>query len=394
MNYENLFDRAISFLSRSTIVKRIFDVETIYMFEDDIWPETNKRYNPFEFYPKRLPELIKFARSTPSFKYHDFYNNEKHRELIYLLDDIAKSNEYETDNENLLWFITNNIAKSARFYILLMMYLCVGYTEIKLYKDMKLSSFENSFKSNNNLNRKTKSFYWYRGVTNIDEHDLIPSMYRTISKKPFVHIDNAYVDNLYSLNNAKREYIKIFKTFNQDDFYAYMQHSIAYSPLIDFTNNIDIAGSFATSFTNSYEFENKDAGIYLLKRDTGLRNNNSPLDIDVYSDLLTPISPIFGKPLMFCTINDFEVKYNIILGKSNDRMKYQDGLFLRIYHAVFVKGKLLFPNSTSSIYYIRIPYSGMNITKDQVIDDIEKNHKEYTYDFLMDPYKWFSKRHK
>ena len=74
-------------------------------------------------------------------------------------------------------------------------------------------------------------------------------------------------------------------------------------------------------------------------------------------------------------------------------MKYQDGLFLKIYKAVFVKGKLLFPDSTTKLFIIRIPFSGYKITKDDVANDISQNFQEYQYDYLMDPYNWFGKRH-
>lgn len=71
-------------------------------------------------------------------------------------------------------------------------------------------------------------------------------------------------------------------------------------------------------------------------------------------------------------------------------MKYQKGVMVRIHRAVFVKNTLMFPGSTSQILKIKLPKD----KKDDIKDALLKSYPQYSEDYLLDPYKWFGKRHK
>lgn len=378
------FTRLITFLKEVKLILSIFDVESIEQISYSTIEEF-RQFRPIDFVLKKLPALID---DLPLLTSRDFYDDNEFNKVRTYLDELTGN---ESENNFLVESIKKYPVEAIRLYVLLLMFLCVGYMELNTGNSKTLQQFETNFKTNYGLSTRYQ-YFWYRGVTNIDDFDLVPSMYRSI-KDPYVHIDDTYIDSLYKVNNLDREYKKIFKTFKREEFLAYMQHSIAYSPLIDFTNNAVIAGSFATQFTNAVDYVKKDSGLFLLVRDTRMNTRAFNTNIELFNEYLTPFSNIFGKPLFLCSLGDFYVKYNIVLSKSNDRMKYQDGLFLNIYKAVFVKGKLLFPNSTTKLFIIRIPFGGSKITKDDVINDISQNFQEYEYDYLMDPYNWFGKRH-
>lgn len=378
------FTRLISFLKEVKLILSIFDVESIEQISYSTIEEF-RQFKPIDFVLKKLPALID---DLPLLTSRDFYDDNEFNKVRTYLDELTGN---ESENNFLVESIEKYPVEAIKLYVLLLMFLCVGYMELNTGNSKTLQQFETNFKTNYGLPTRYQ-YFWYRGVTNIDDFDLVPSMYRSI-KDPYVHIDDTYIDSLYKVNNLDREYKKIFKTFKREEFLAYMQHSIAYSPLIDFTNNVVIAGSFATQFTNAVDYVKKDSGLFLLVRDTRMNTRAFNTNIELFNECLTPFSNIFGKPLFLCSLSDFYVKYNVVLNKSNDRMKYQDGLFLNIYKAVFVKGKLLFPDSTTKLFIIRIPFGGSKITKDDVTNDISQNFQEYEYDYLMDPYNWFGKRH-
>lgn len=378
------FTRLISFLKEVKLILSIFDVESIEQISYSTIEEF-RQFKPIDFVLKKLPALID---DLPLLTSRDFYDDNEFNKVRTYLDELTGD---ESENNFLVESIEKHPVESIKLYVLLLMFLCVGYMELNTGNSKTLQQFETNFKTNYGLPTRYQ-YFWYRGVTSIDDFDLVPSMYRSI-KDPYFHIDDAYIDSLYKVNNLDREYKKIFKTFKREEFLAYMQHSIAYSPLIDFTNNVVIAGSFATQFTNAVDYVKKDSGLFLLVRDTRMNTRALNTNIELFNECLTPFSNIFGKPLFLCSLSDFYVKYNVVRNKSNDRMKYQDGLFLNIYKAVFVKGKLLFPDSTTKLFIIRIPFGGSKITKDDVTNDISQNFQEYEYDYLMDPYNWFGKRH-
>ena len=382
------FDKLINHLSAIKQVNDIFDVSSLSDEDFLIKMLRYKHQNDLaSFYAKNL--LILINEDIPFLTTRDFYEDDDFRILIELFEGLPSES---TDFKSL---ILSNLDKVAKLYTLLLMFLCVGYMELNLKVANSLNDFENEYEFQYvSGSKKAKySYFWYRGVTSIDEHDLIPSMYRSIND-PYIHIDDAFIDKQYNSNSLINEYKKIFRgPFSKNDFIAYMQHSIAYSPFLDFTRNINVASSFATAFTNPEDFRKKDAGIYLLVRDARVNTRPYKRNIELFNKKLTPFTIVFRKPIFLLTISDFYVKYNVVLNKTNDRMKYQDGLFLNIYKAVFVKKKLLFPNSTSSLFVKRIPFSGGALTKDSIIKDIEMRHNHYSIDYLMDPYKWFGKRH-
>ena len=380
-------DEIIFLLRNIKTIDSIFDVSSLDDFGDAVFLKNNKK-ELVDFYSCNLPRLLNVIQLMTD---KDFYDDENFITLYEHIFTIKKFFINES-GDVVKEYISKRWKKTVRLYVLLILFSCVGYMEINTKKVPSLSHLEKSFKEDKNFDYK---YFWYRGVKNIDEYDLFPSIYRTIKKK-YVHIDDKYIDKLYDINNLRDEYNKIFKDSSRNEFLSYMQHAISFSPLIDFTNNIIIAGSFATSFTNAVDFKNVDAGIFLLTRDEKMISDYEvhTTDIELYNKKLDLFSNIFGKQLFVCSLEDFYVKYNIILNKSNDRMKYQDGLFLYIRKAVFVNEKLLFPNSSSKLFTIRIPYSGRGLTKDKIIKDIDKNYKQYSVDYIMDPYLWFGKRHK
>lgn len=258
-------------------------------------------------------------------------------------------------------------------YILLLLYYSYGYVTIAY------DQFINN-PNNNNLHN-----YFYRGVSN-DKFDLIPTMYRDVSKKHIIIYDD-YIKSKYDEEKYKSKYEKVFNNIvNFDEFYEYMQHSCSYSPLLDFTSDINIAKVFATNYYgNINTYRTNNAAMYLFQNDYD-GQYKSDRQIEIYTNKLSINSTIFGKPLYLCTLDDFRVEYNILDNKCNDRMKYQKGSFIDFRKAVIVNNHLCCSNN---LRFVKVIIKAKD--KENIYKNVTSKIPEYKYEYLMDPYAIFNK---
>lgn len=306
-------------------------------------------------------------------------NKLKHEKNKHISDNLDSNIFYNIDKEIDIFFNYNNyelekieIKSLMYLYILLLIYYSYGYVTIS-HKQYIANSFNKLYK------------FYYRGVSN-ESFDLIPSMYRNIKEKHII-INNDYINKKYLENNFIFKYEKVFgKIDNYDDFYEYMQHSCSFSPLLDFTTDIDIAKVFATNYygdINSYRKDN--AAIYLFQNDIEI-TKSAIREIEIYNGKLTINSTIFGKPLCLCTLDDFKIEYNILSNESNDRMKYQKGVFIDFRKAVIVNNHLCCSNN---LRFVKVIIGEKD--KEEIYNSIVNRKPEYKYEYLMDPYSIFNK---
>lgn len=247
-----------------------------------------------------------------------------------------------------------------------------------------------------NLNIKDPSVgnYIFRGHSS-SAYKLIPSIYRNLSIEDRFGIVNINkLRALYLKSKLSEKYKTVFGHDTLDyDFCAFAQHAKAYSPFLDFTDDVKVALSFATSNTNSVnEYLKKEAALYCLSFDKYVERDSIKLDaIDVYinENKISPFSVIRNKYLFCCSYKDFEVEAFVLRDKTNDRMKYQKGCFLYFQRAVIINGNLLLPMNYGRIRKYSIPSSGNTLTKTKIHEIIRNKYSYYIYDYLMNPYKFF-----
>lgn len=234
----------------------------------------------------------------------------------------------------------------------------------------------------------------YRGVSN-SGYGLIPTMYRGISiGSGFGVVNSTKLKNLYINANLLSKYKEVFGKDDVDyAFCAFAQHSKSYSPLLDFTEDVKVALSFATTNSGSInDYERNDAALYCMsfdEIDSLEQIDFSDIDIFINEKRISMFSIIRGKMLFQCTYDDFRVEAFILTDKTNDRMKYQKGCFLYFKRAVIINGNLLFPINFGRIRKYIIPVKGNTLTKRKIAEKIKSDYKYFLPQYLMDPYRYF-----
>lgn len=242
----------------------------------------------------------------------------------------------------------------------------------------------------------------YRGQSNFS-YDLLPSIYRNLDYNGV--IDYSVLQQLYQSTSMYHKYYSLFGSYTIDySFVSFMQHATEFSPLLDFSKNKDIALIFATNSQgkNYNYYENTDCSLFSLKLNKN--KNREFLDFTVQNvqfnkDRLKYNTKIFGKPLILCSLQDFEVDYQTCLFPTNDRMKYQQGAFLYIHKCVIANGKLFFPFSQGlitkrKIYAEKNNKGNKNLSKQTRYKDIINKYPYYDMEHLLDPYLYFSEYNK
>ena len=262
--------------------------------------------------------------------------------------------------------------------------------------------FLNSFANNN------ETFY-FRGQSDFG-WGLKPSLFRDFKfdKDYGQFIDNNWLLDIYQKTGLLDKYSSFLNYDNiiksnpiDYNFLSFMQHAISYSPLIDFTNDINIAYRFALMRNNPNHYLYKDSSIYILKptKNTEIVSDDiiKQYTITNFSKKIKPGTLMIAKdinskphPIDFTTIEKIREhlrpKYIILDKSTNDRMKYQKGKFILFYDYVSING---------NVYYLL--NNDLNLIKHKVhIDDKDEIIKHLdsingmSNSNLMDPYQIFN----
>ena len=293
-----------------------------------------------------------------------------------------------------------NFGEDSRLCISWMFCFLVKIYKLRYHEIKKIESYED-FK--NFLSQNKNTYLLYRGQVN-SNYELIPSFYRNLKKNEIFNISK--ILEIYEKENLIEKYNKIFdknitsmaKPNEIIDFFTYMQHSISYSPLLDLTDKIEIAAVFANYFyanTNFNDYRNNDSCIICINENFDF-NNIDNIESSFINDYCVQIidkklnykSKIFNKYLWELTIEDLETRFLYLNRQTNDRMKYQHGYFLAIFHGVIINGNLLSENNKKNNNRITKYVINKNI-KLEICEEIIKNNIQYDYNYLMNPYLFF-----
>ena len=313
-------------------------------------------------------------------------------------DDLLCSNVfdlyYEIENTNLKLF--NTIEDKLLTIIIetnamLVLYSVASIREQKIDKLITLSN--DAIK----LLYRSKSNSYYRGQSDFS-YNLIPSIYRNLKEYSGKQITHKDLFDIYKKRNLISRYNDIFGYSNVDyQFCSFMQHSVSYSPYLDFSEDVKIALSFACNndTVNINDYIHKDAALYEISFSKALPivTDKDPFSLDVFitSGKLRISSLVRGKPIYLCSHKDFDVDAYLITNKTNDRMKYQKGVFLFFRKCVIVNNIILMPLNFGNIVKYKIPAKAKKqlLTKQGIYELIKESYKAFDYDHLMNPYYYF-----
>lgn len=270
--------------------------------------------------------------------------------------------------------------------VLLKTYMLIMFFAITVQKNGDIDYLINKKLEINKKYSNRKVFY-FRGEDNF-EYSLIPSFYR---KKLFLDeitiIDDEYLKRTYKENGMLRKYNRIFNSKYGYGFLAFMQHTFAFSPFLDFTNSHIVALSFATTKIR----EGNDGSIYVFDTSNDVsKYRKLEKRFVVYARRRLRILDIIGdKKLFDCTYKDFEPRMRLLKNQPNDRMRYQKGIFVDFYNCFIVNGILLLPVGSEKITKYRIDYTSTKLNKLSIANKIRKQYPYYKYRALMNPYNYF-----
>lgn len=240
--------------------------------------------------------------------------------------------------------------------------------------------------------------HWYRGQSDYQWH-LSPSMFRNLgnvfSKETVVNKQT--IEDIYAKNGMLDKWRKVFKTSKIDyKFLSYMQHSIAYSPLLDFTSDFPTALSFALSNRSAVNnFAYKDSSVFQIEVTDNNRLGADCVDlpygfyINFLPDKYAIGTSILGKPMHTYEdiIKALTPEFVMIDTVSNDRMKYQNGRFIFFYNYLSLQGTVCtWLNKDLHVTKYRIRKE----EKNRWCDKLRKDYPYLMVDKMMDPYRYFS----
>jgi len=298
--------------------------------------------------------------------------------IVNDIDYFIENNDYEIPFKN--------YTKLELFYL----YFEVNYRINYDIPEFHVKTLNDFISLAEGFNRKTASDWWFRGHSN-KNWDLVPTFLRNIDRSTTRIIDFYELDKIYNSYGLKQKYIKVFGYSSLDySFLSYMQHSTSYSPMIDFTTKFWIAASFAlNNKANINDFYNIDSAIICLNNNSKrkIENSISKLKIGVFSDNKTwtskeLITILKGMGVVYKPFAD--VSSSIL--RSNDRMKYQHGIF------VMYDNFISFPNHSVPIDISSIIFKiviDKNI-KEELYNYIYNNMNEIRQFFLMNPYQFLA----
>lgn len=318
------------------------------------------------------------------------------------VSDFCRSREFgdvlDFSNEDIrevLNYLSSQVINSSYKVIQSIVHTHFAYRINKMakYKEQDIKSYDDFI---NNFSETSNSSYWYRGNTKKD-YELLPSIYRdTLLDTDFFtlsRIESDYVDKglWKKLQNALGS---VSLKYNE---IAFIQHSIGYSPLLDFTKNHFVSLAFCLSnFIDIASFFHHAGAIFKLDVDgLNIIDNFKDADNAVKSQEAEVLK---GKPYISSIIKSKmwdrlvfrheESTVHLIDVVTNDRMRYQKGTFLLFDKILVVGNRMLMSDRKESFMSSRI--TKYNIKKSiKFYDDFQKNKPQYQIRYLMNPYQYF-----
>lgn len=265
------------------------------------------------------------------------------------------------------------------------------------------------------LRTKTDGNCYYRGQT--EDWPIAPSIIRGLKEN--IKIDVGGLNHLYEENEIENKYKEMLCDYvSSHNVYfkiAFMQHACSYSPFVDLTKKAIVATSFALSNSSQFnKFNSEIACLYKLYIDS---NTKIIVSKQKAADFINTIpyfcisindSFAYGKIYSYndysggaVSVKTFSIttpmrlfnalkpKVVIIDSPTNDRMRYQSGVFAMFYDYISFNGVLKY-NYIPNVFLIKKPIYPRS--KRKLLKQIHTiSDGWYEPDLLINPYEIFNK---
>lgn len=243
----------------------------------------------------------------------------------------------------------------------------------------------------------------YRGQSNYN-WGIQPSIFRSMKEEETKIVDHEYLKNKYKEVGLLDKYEDMFKEENNPyHLFSFMQHACSYSPLIDLSEDKDIAITFALSnMSNFNEFYNTSAAVLTFKIMQSCFDNTliekqetinkffmNEYKLYYYHSKKLPLFEtidIEKKTFSLCTFDEvieaLSPKFKIFTSKTNDRMINQKGCFIVFYDCLLLDDFQILYKLCDNLYVVKSELK----KKDKLQYKSSLKHK---MEFLLDPYKKF-----
>lgn len=240
---------------------------------------------------------------------------------------------------------------------------------------------------------------WYRGQTNTN-WQLVPSFFRSAKKTALWTWHDIYKD--YESKPRKVSLIKKLDEVDIDTISfpyktaAFIQHSIGYSPLIDFSRSSKVALSFALANGSSMvSYYGDDACVYVLK----LNNTKILENIDSINDAIKKskvqvfktgehVTNLVTNKMWKDLLNDnVQSVIHLINKPTNDRMMFQKGTFILYDNTIIIGNEVFMSFIKASFIGSRLTkYNIQTTTKEKLYEQLMIDFPQYHQRYLLDPY--------
>lgn len=260
---------------------------------------------------------------------------------------------------------------------------------------------------------KYSGLLYFRGQSNY-EYRVSPSIIRNLKESVFLD-DDFYYNILKGAAGLEDKFNDLIRRgnnrINRYSKYAFIQHSCSFSPLVDFTQSPVIALSFALSNASRInDFRSEDSSVFCLRGGEGELDTITDIHIardflikafrmkiieskyfkfgkDYYLKKVGPSPVLINYILIDDLLDAMTPKIKVINIPTNDRMLYQQGLFVCFYDCLCLGDYIAYElNPNFVLTKIKIPKRN----KRALLDSIYKKHREYDPEHLMNPYLYFN----
>ena len=361
-------------------------------------------------YKKYYPYVFKIAISD-TIEFRSFMYASK-KEVI----EVLHSFNIENPNQVFLLLFENDEKKvfgnTPTFFLLKQLFYIALILAITKKSELKgaeeLIDSMDDVKRYKEFLKDAKGNKWFRGQNSF-EWDLIPSFFRKIKTNSVFQIDtNTIWNDYYNFGLIDKAYKTIGYSGVNYNFISFMQHAVAFSPLIDFTSNPIVAAVMGLSDTADFrEHYNNDSALFKLKinpetviSDRG-RIDNIIKNYRVYYAKTFPFGAnvyLHGKNITINNISSLidalAPQYALIDIPTNDRMRYQSGKFILFYDCLIVGMKIYIELANGlqlTRYKVDKRFKQKGANGETFLESLLKEYPEFSFTNMMNPYEWFGR---